>query len=166
MGTLLRQDFTQTEHRSPYFRYGAAVAVTGVTLLATIALSRFRPSAETPAFLLAVAVVAWYGGAGPAVLCTVLSALCLDFYVFPPKLQWSFRVQDVLGLGWFFATSAVIAVIASRKSRALRELEASETLLRQFVEYTPTPVAMFDDHMRYMVVSQSWYRIYNIPQGS
>ena len=166
MGTLLRQDFTQTEHRSPYFRYGAAVAVTGVTLLATIALSPFRPSAETPAFLLAVAVVAWYGGAGPAVLCTFLSALCLDFYVFPPRLEWSFRVQDVLGLGWFFATSVVIAVIASRKSRAIRELEASETLLRQFVEYTPTPVAMFDDQMRYMVVSQSWYRIYNIPQGS
>jgi len=166
MGTLLRQDLTQTEHRSPYFRYGAAVAATGVTLLATIALSRFRPSAETPAFLLAVAVVAWYGGAGPAVLCTFLSALCLDLYVFPPKLGWSFRFQDFIGLGWFFATSAVIAVIASRKSRAIRELEASETLLRQFVEYTPTPVAMFDDQMRYMVVSQSWYRIYNIPQGS
>ena len=166
MGTLLRQDLTHTEHRSPYLRYGAAVAVTAVALLATISLSRFRPSAETPAFLLAVAVVAWYGGAGPAVLCTVLSALCLDLYVFPPKLQWSFRFQDFIGLGWFFATSAVIAVLASRKSRAIRELEASETLLRQFVQYTPTPVAMFDDQMRYMVVSQSWYRIYNIPEGS
>ncbi len=166
MGTLLRQDLTQTEHRSPYFRYGVAVAVTGVAFLATIALARFRPSAETPAFLLAVAVVAWYGGAGPALLCTVLSAVCLDLYVFPPRLKWSFKLQDFLGLGWFFATSAVIAVIASRKSRAIRELEASETLLRQFVEYTPTPVAMFDDQMRYMVVSQSWYKTYNISEGS
>ncbi|HKW25852.1 MAG TPA: ATP-binding protein [Terriglobales bacterium] len=86
--------------------------------------------------------------------------------LFPLKLQWSFRFQDFIGLGWFFATSAVIAMIASRKSRAIRELEASETLLRQFVEYTPTPVAMFDDHMRYIVVSRSWYRIYNIPEGS
>ena len=166
MGTLLRLDLTQTERRSPYFRYGAAVVVTGIALLATIVLSRFRPSAETPAFLLAVAVVAWYGGAGPALLCTALSALCLDLYVFPPKVEWSFRFQDFIGLGWFFGASAVIAIIANRKSHAIRELEASETLLRQFVEYTPTPVAMFDEHMRYMAVSRSWYQTYNIPEGS
>lgn len=163
MAATTRQILTTSEHRSALSRYGIAVIVTGIALVATIALARFRPSAETPVFVLAVAVVAWYGGAGPAVLCTVLSALCLDLYVFPPKVEFAFRLQDFIGLGWFFAASGVIAAIANKKSRAVRELEASENVLRQFVHYTPTPVAMFDEHMRYIAVSQSWYKTYNIP---
>src|SRR5579871_1057986 len=165
MAANTRQILT-SEHRSAFFRYGAAVVVPGIALLATIALASFRPSAETPVFLLAVAVVAWYGGAGPALLCTFLSALCLDLYVFPPKVEFGLRLQDFIGLGWFFAASGVIAAIANRKSRAVRELETSENVLRQFVQYTPTPVAMFDEHMCYMAVSQSWYKTYNIPEGT
>jgi PAS domain S-box-containing protein len=154
------------EPHSAYVRYGAAVLVTAVTLLLTIVLARFRPSAETPGFLLAVALAAWFGGVGPAVLATLLSAMCLDVYVFPVKMQWSLRTQDLIGLGWFLASSAVIASLANRRSRAIRELEASEAVLRQFVEYTPTPVAMFDENMRYLAVSRSWYRTCNIPEGS
>jgi PAS domain S-box-containing protein len=165
MAADTRQILT-SEHRSAFFRYAIAVIVPGIALLATVALAPFRPSAETPVFVLAVGVVAWYGGAGPALLCTVLSALCLDVYVFPPRLEFALRLQDVIGLGWFFAASGVIAAIANRKSRAVRELEANENVLRQFVRYTPTPVAMFDERMCYMAVSQSWYKTYNIAEGS
>jgi len=149
-----------------YLRYGAAVLVTGLALLLTVLLSRFHPSAETPAFLLAVALAEWFGGVGPAIVATLLSAMCLDLYVFPEKIHLSLRPQDFVGMGWFLASSAVIAGLANRRSRAMRELEASEAVLRQFVEYTPTPVAMFDEHMRYLAVSRSWYHTYNIPEGS
>ncbi len=160
------EEHMEAELRPAYVRYGAAVLVTALALLLTVLLSRFRPSAETPAFLLAVAVSAWFGGVGPAITATLLSALCLDVYVFPERMHLSLRAQDFIGLGWFFASSAVIASLANRRSRVLRQLEASEAVLRQFVEYTPTPVAMFDEHMRYLAVSRSWYRTYNIPEGS
>jgi two-component system, cell cycle sensor histidine kinase and response regulator CckA len=156
----------QGELHHVYLRYGAAVLTTLIALLLTLLLSRFRPSAETPAFLLAVAVTAWFGGAGPALLATLLSAACVDFFVFPERMQWSFRTQDWIGLLWFFSSSAVIASLANRKSQAVRAVEASEATLRQFVDYTPTPVAMFDEHMRYIAVSHSWYHTYTIPEGS
>src|SRR6476661_7350839 len=160
------EERTDVELLPAYLRYGAAVLVTGLALLLTVLLSRFHPSAETPAFLLAVALAAWFGGVGPAIVATLLSAMCLDLYVFPEKIQLSLRPQDFVGMGWFLASSAVIAGLANRRSRAMRELEASEAVLRQFVEYTPTPVAMFDEHMRYLAVSRSWYHTYNIPEGS
>lgn len=72
-------------HRHPwYVRYGAAVVFSAAALTVTIALAQFRPSAETPVFLLAVALAAWFGGAGPALLATLLTGLSLDYFVFGP----------------------------------------------------------------------------------
>src|SRR6476660_4722037 len=58
------EERTDVELLPAYLRYGAAVLVTGLALLLTVLLSRFHPSAETPAFLLAVALAAWWGGTG------------------------------------------------------------------------------------------------------
>src|SRR5438552_3231005 len=94
------------ERRPWYVRYGAAVALTAAGLGATLALAPLRPSAETPIFLLAVAVAAWFGGAGPALLATVLSAVSLDYFVFPKTPGWTLRWQDAIGLAWVLGTSA------------------------------------------------------------
>ena len=152
-------------HRHPwYVRYGAAVVFSAAALTVTIALAQFRPSAETPVFLLAVALAAWFGGAGPALLATLLTGLSLDYFVFGPDFGWSYRLQDFIGLGWCVFCSLVMAHMANRRSRALEDLQASEALLRQFVEYTPLPIAMLDDQLRYLAVSRSWYTAYKITQ--
>lgn len=149
-----------------YVRYGAAVAFSAAALTITIALTPFRPSAETPVFLLAVALAAWFGGSGPALLATLLTGLSLDYFVFGPRYGWSYRVQDLIGLIWCVVCSLVMAHMANRRSRALEDLQASEVLLRQFVEYTPLPMAMLDDHLRYLAVSRSWYTAYKIAEQS
>jgi len=148
--------------RSWHLRYGAGIVFSGAALAITMALASFRPSAETPVFLLAVALSAWFGGAGPALLATLLTALSLDYFVFGIHHGWSWRAQDFIGLGWCVFCSLVIARIANRRSRALRDLQASEILLRQFVEYTPLPIAMLDRQLRYVAVSRSWYTSYRI----
>lgn len=150
-------------HRRPwYLRYGAAIVFSAAALTLTIALSPFRPSAETPVFLLAVALTAWFGGAGPALLATLLTSVSLDYFVFSPRYGWSFRPQDLIGLAWCVVCSLVIARIANRRARALEALQASESLLRQFVEYTPLPIAMLDTELRYIAVSRSWRTTYKI----
>lgn len=145
-----------------YLRYGAAAVFSASALTLTVALAPFRPSAETPVFLLAVALTAWFGGAGPALLATLLTTLSLDYFVFPVRYGWSLREQDIIGLGWFVICSLVIARIANRRSRALEALQASEGLLRQFVEYTPLPIAMLDRQLRYIAASRSWCTTYKI----
>lgn len=156
------QALVNARRRPWYLRYGAAVVFSAAALTLTVALAPFRPSAETPVFLLAVALAAWFGGAGPALVATLLTSFSLDYFVFGPRYGWSFRGQDFIGLGWFIICSLVIARIANRRSRALEALQASERLLRQFVEYAPLPIAMLDDQLRYVAVSRNWCTAYKI----
>ncbi|HZR30706.1 MAG TPA: ATP-binding protein [Terriglobales bacterium] len=127
-----------------YVRYGAAVALSGAALGVTMLLAPLRPSAETPAFLLAVAGAAWFGGAGPALLATVLSAVSLDVYVFPPRLGWSFRRADLIGLAWFLGASIVIASIARRRSRAETRLGRSEERYGAFIQNSSEGIWCFE----------------------
>ncbi|HEU5335485.1 MAG TPA: ATP-binding protein, partial [Terriglobales bacterium] len=167
MSTSAEMRVLSPSHPRPwYLRYGAAVVFSAAALTITVALAPFRPSAETPVFLLAVALAAWFGGAGPALLATLLTGVSLDYFVFGPRYGWSYRLQDFIGLGWSVFCSLVMAHMANRRSRALEELQASEALLRQFVEYTPLPIAMLDHQLHYLAVSRSWYGAYRIAEQS
>jgi PAS domain S-box-containing protein len=132
MGASQTQEPERTTY-SGFLRYSAAVLLSGAALAITLGLSRYRPSAETPLFLLAVGVAAWLGGAGPAFVAALLCALSLDYFVFPVKFGWTLRTQDLIGLGSFLAVSAVIASIARRRSRAEHELHRSEERYGAFI---------------------------------
>lgn len=53
------------------------------------------------------------------------------------------------------------AVELERK-RVVQSLEHSRSLLQSFVEHTPAAVAMFDQQLRYVAVSQRWYQDYQL----
>jgi two-component system, sensor histidine kinase and response regulator len=65
-------------------------------------------------------------------------------------------------------TIAILNVFASRiaaeqeRKRAVQSLERSRSLLQSFVEHTPVAVAMLDQQLRYVVVSQRWYQDYQL----
>ncbi len=67
------------------------------------------------------------------------------------------------------STLAAQVGIAIENARAFQEneeilgqLAENEELLRQFVAYAPSAVAMFDTNMKYLVVSERWYADYNL----
>jgi two-component system, LuxR family, sensor kinase FixL len=69
-------------------------------------------------FYPAIIVAAWYGGLGPGVLATALSALAAMYFLLPP---WGLAVADEadqLSLAVFVATGLVIAVLNHRLHRA------------------------------------------------
>ena len=65
--------------------YVAAVVLTGATVALRLAI---HPGvAERPLlilFFMPVLISAWWGGLGPGLLATALSALFADYYLFPP----------------------------------------------------------------------------------
>ncbi len=88
MGTLRGLNRSST-----WWRYGSAAAAVVVTVALSLVMSPL-PSFNNYflLFLPAVAFAAWYGGLGPALFATGLSALCADYFFIPP-------VYVILGFG-------------------------------------------------------------------
>lgn len=69
-------------------RYGAALLVTGLTLLVSLALRLVLEDAvPLVLFILAVMVSAWYGGLGPGVLSSLLSVMAGNYFLMEPGMD-------------------------------------------------------------------------------
>ncbi len=79
-------------------------------------------------FLLAVVACARFLGVGPAVLCTALSTVAIDYAVFEPRFHFSTKPEDFARLGVFLGISLLAASVARKRSEA--ELNAEDTRLR------------------------------------
>ncbi len=124
--------------RSPVLRYGLAVTSFVIVLgLALLAQRYDFRNAEMPFFLFAIAVTAWYAGAGPAVLAVVLSILSFDYYFVEPRYSFYFTVSELPYLIVFITFASLVAWFGAIRSRIERELvQARDKLQTEVVERT------------------------------
>lgn len=109
------------------FGYGVAVVACVAVLLIRIALSGTlgeRHAVLLP-FVLAVIAAAWWGGIGPGILATVLSALFALLFIVPPvESLWFASVADGVSVGVFAFVGLTISYLCDALHRAHRtELE-------------------------------------------
>jgi K+-sensing histidine kinase KdpD len=101
-----------------------AISLTAVA--AAAAMSWILPSdygvGATALFFAAVTVSSWFGGLGPGLLASALSAVVLDFLVIPPSFEWVGRGEAVLQVAVF----AVAAALTSFLNEARRYFEAEQ----------------------------------------
>jgi PAS domain S-box-containing protein len=117
-------------------RYGAAVAAVALTLLLQallIPLFGVGPNASPfMAFFAAVIVAAWFGGLGPGLLATALSALLSWYFFLSP--QYSFEIESYgqgLRVVVFALEGAVISLLVGAMHSARREAEANALEIRR-----------------------------------
>jgi len=118
--------------------YAAAVVAVAIATLATFLMQPWMGPSISVLFFPAVLTVAMYGGYGPALVATVLSALSLAYFFVPPRYSLNIGPDDAIRLAVFTAVAVVTAwVSAARKRaedaqrRALDELHAALTTLRK-----------------------------------
>jgi two-component system sensor histidine kinase KdpD len=118
------------------WRYLAAVAACGAATMLSLPLRDFfAPANVVMIYLLAVVLIAWRCGAGPAIMAAVLSVLLFDFFFVPPHL--SFAVADAQYLVTFVVMLSVALVIGqlTAKLRTASQLAlARERLTRALYE--------------------------------
>jgi PAS domain S-box-containing protein len=123
-------------------RYSMRVQYGGAALAVWVALSlwTFSPLLHrhpVSLFLAAVLFTARFLGFGPAIFCALLSAGCLDFFVFPPI--FSFAIQgraDVEGLLVFLFISVFAGSMARQKTLAESRAEYTTREMAAIVEYS------------------------------
>ncbi|HET8921982.1 MAG TPA: ATP-binding protein [Candidatus Acidoferrum sp.] len=104
-------------------RYGLAVLSVTLALGAALLFQRLRiPAVFTP-FLFAVAVTAWYGGAGAAVLALLLSCLGFDYFFVHPLHSFYVSGSDLPYLIIFAAFGWLVTWFGTVRRRVERELE-------------------------------------------
>jgi K+-sensing histidine kinase KdpD len=104
-------------------RYGLAVAWVAIALAIAFFLENHEfHRGALPLFLLAVALSAWYGGVGPAMLAIVLSILSFDYYFAPPVHSLNFTFADVPSFLFLLTFGALIAGFSAVRRRVEAEL--------------------------------------------
>lgn len=112
---------------SPVVRYGGAVLVVWLCLSLWALNPRIFGVHPLALFLAGVVITARFLGLGPALLCSAMSVLCLDFIVFPRHHQvYSSTGDELLRLGVFLALSVLVGSLVRERTRA--ELLADRTM--------------------------------------
>jgi PAS domain S-box-containing protein len=126
---------------SPALRYGSAVAVVILAILARQSLDPWVEDRLPFAFqYIALAFAAWYGGFGPALLALVLGALGTRYFILMPRGGFSVETpQQAWSIIRYLLDGFAISLLGyalgtvRRQSTALR---ASEARYRQLVEFS------------------------------
>jgi len=124
--------------RFPFLRYGFAVVALAIALaLALLAVRLNFHNVEVPLFLFAIAVTAWYVGAGPTIFAVVLSVLLFDFFFLPPFYSLDITVNDIPYFIVFTSFACLVAWFSAVRKRVERDLrEARDHLEIEVAERT------------------------------
>jgi PAS domain S-box-containing protein len=98
-------------------------------VLATAGVAAFRFAAQGALgdvapflpFTLAVVVAAWYGGAGPGLLATVLGAAVSTYLFVPPPFSWRIGIPEAIGIGIYLVAGVAISTFAESLHAARRD---------------------------------------------
>lgn len=101
----------------PLLRWLAAVALAAAALGLTLLLLPAIEPAIFIFFFAAVACSAWYGGFGPGLVTTVLSAWSVHQFIQPPGLLSEHHVDDLIRLALFLGVAALLSSLSSRVRR-------------------------------------------------
>lgn len=112
-------------------RYGASVIIFLVAYVLTRLLWPIIQPAPVPLFFAAI-MAAFWGGFGPGLFVSVVSALTIDFFFVPPfdHFEWSF--PNLIRMGVFIAVSSLVSWLNGTRKRLMDERGKLLTKIEDF----------------------------------
>lgn len=117
--------------RTPQFRYGVAVVMTGIMLLISLLIYPVTSKAPSLLFLLGVIISAWLGGLGPSLAATILSVATLNYFFFEPAYSFATTSTELLELVVFAVVSILTSKLVDDRRKAQQELRRANLELTQ-----------------------------------
>ena len=120
--------------RQPLIGYVFAFPLVALSITMTLLMQKLLPHYYFPGamLLLAIVLIAFIWGVGPALLSVFLGSLALDYFYIPPAEQISLKNWDgVLQILPFFLVGIVIAIISGQREAARRRALFAEQILQE-----------------------------------
>jgi signal transduction histidine kinase len=108
---------------SLFRRYGLSVLSVALALGVGLLLHQFQfGNVEIPLLLFAIAIAAWYGGLGSAVLAWALSCFVFDFFFVEPLYSFDIAPSEIPYFVLFALFAALVTWFSTVRRRVEREL--------------------------------------------
>jgi PAS domain S-box-containing protein len=125
--------------RPLWLRYGCGLAAVVLATWARLLLDPLlHDQIPYPPLLLAVLLVAWYGGARPALAAVVVGAFSAQYFLIQPRGHWGKEGGEFVGLLLYLCVGIGIALLGGLMQAAplasLRKLEAAREAQAQIEE--------------------------------
>ncbi len=153
----------------------AALAVAAVVAFRLAAWLLVRDDIPWIPYAPAIIFAAWYGGIGPGLAATLLSALATDYFLLPPYRSLGPTTPDQwIGVVIFLVTGALICLLVERMRAARDGLRAANEGLERrvaertaevveksrtldaFLSHSLTPLVLLDRDFNFIRVNQAY----------
>jgi PAS domain S-box-containing protein len=164
-----------------------ALLASAAALALSLALEPLVLTSTLPPFLVAVLVTAWFGGLGPGLVATILTALVnAYFFMVPGQTFVTTTASSAARLALFIGSAVAIAAVAARlrgarqeaalrareaaahqqeMQRSMAALRSSEARFRGLVELAPDGIVIADRDGRIVVANAEAHRLFGYVPG-
>lgn len=134
--------------RHPILGYLVALAL---VVLSTAARFLFEPYLRSLVFFTyfpAVMIAGWFGGFGPGILATFISALCVNYFWMGHSGQFSTTSEELIQITFFFVSGAMISAFNAALHLLLQTLERARSELKAHAASLERAVEERTDELR------------------
>ena len=125
--------------------YGFALLAVAIALAAGLFMARFNfQGVEFPFFLIAIAIIVWREGTGPAVFALIISSLAFNYYFTPPIHSFYVSPSDVPYYAVFILFALLITWFSSVRRRVEQDLRQSRDELEKEVAVRTQQASLLD----------------------
>jgi len=114
--------------------YGIAVLSVASALIISRLPAVHLQDAPVSLFLCAVLLSAWFGGVGPGLLATALSALAFNYYFLPPIHSFGPKPDEIPRLVIFTVSALFVGSLSAAERSAIESLRRARDDLRKTVQ--------------------------------
>ncbi len=114
--------------------YGIAVLSVAAALIISQLPAIHLQDAPVSLFLCAVLVSAWFGGIGPGLLATALSALAFNYYFLPPIHSLGPKLDEIPRLVIFTVSALFFGSLSAAERSAIESLRRARDDLKKTVQ--------------------------------
>ena len=116
-------------------------------------------------FLLAIAITAWYGGVGPAMVAAVFSTVAYDYFYNEPLYTLTVPYQDIPDFVLTLLFGSLVGWFGAVRRGAEDALRTSEETYRKLIEAAPDAIFVWDAHGKCVLANTSAARLRGCREG-